>query len=51
MSRLINLKKIRYIREGNKESLLLVELGELGFDVCKKNLYEEIRLGFELLFE
>jgi hypothetical protein len=50
LCRLINLRKIYSIRKGDKESLFLDESLTEQFRFCKISKYEEIRLGFELLF-
>lgn len=51
LCRLLNLRKIYSIRKGDKESLFSDDNLIEQFKFCKPNKYEEIRLGFELLFE
>ncbi len=51
LCRLLNLRKIYSIRKGDKESLFLDDSLIEQFNFCRLSKYEEIRLGFELLFE
>ena len=51
LCRLLNLRKIYSIRKGDKESLFLDDSLIEQFKFCRLSKYEEIRLGFGLLFE
>ncbi len=50
LCRLLNLRKIYSIRKGDKESLFRDDNLIEQFKFCRPSKYEEIRLGFELLF-
>ena len=50
LCRLLNLRKILVLRKGDSESLLLGEIEDFT-KVCKLSNYEEVRMGFKLLFE
>lgn len=51
LCRLLNLRKIYIMRKGDTESLLIGEFADEHFTYCKLNKYEEIRMGFKLLFK
>ena len=51
LCRLLNLRKIYSIRKWDKESLFLDDSLIEQFKFCRLSKYEEIRLGFGLLFE
>lgn len=50
LCRLLNLRKISAMRKGDTESLLIGEFADDHFTYCKLDKYEEIKMGFRLLF-